>query len=195
MNVVKDIYKSRSSYDPATCAQVKGIHIELGFAKNVIYIAKEFPKRSCPYKVILGHEEKHKAVDRELLEEFGQKAKAFFTITAKTIGVVRNGSGAAIDGEIGESLTRAMDQFSAELEDERSKRQKEVDSSEEYERVSASCEGNLMQIVSERLALMEETNPGSTKAIEKELKGGKNGSASKKDSPATRARPSNVPGY
>jgi hypothetical protein len=203
LSVTKDIFKTRSSYDPTTCGQIKAIHVEMGFAKNTIYIAKEFPRRSCPYKIVMGHEEKHKAVDRQLLKEYSEKAKSFFARAAETIGVIRNGSGAALDNEMGENISRAMDQFSQEIEDERKSRQKEVDSSEEYARVSAACSGNLMAIVNERLAILEETSPGITKPEKDKKKseapngfmspggdtpaaGGRSG-----NTPATLARPSN----
>jgi hypothetical protein len=166
LNITKDVFKIRSPYDPSTCGQVKALHVDIGFQKNVIYIAREFPKRSCPYRIIEEHEEKHKDVDRELLNEYADKAKVFFTDTAKKIGMVRGGSGAAIDGEIGDEITQAMDQFTGDIEAERRRRQKEVDSNEEYARVSASCEGNLMEIVNDRLALLEETQPGITKKMD-----------------------------
>jgi len=205
LSVVKEIYKTRSTYDPSTCGQIRSIHVEMGFAKNTIYIAKEFPRRSCPYKTILGHEEQHKQVDRDLLKEYAEKAKTFFSDAAKGIGVMRNGSGAAIDTEIGEDMSRAMDQFSSTIEDERKRRQKEVDSTEEYARVQASCDGDLMAIVNDRLALLEETNPGITK-VEKKKSAVPNGFMSPSDAPpsaqdrrggtpATIARPSNPTMY
>ncbi|HVY12060.1 MAG TPA: hypothetical protein VHB73_00685, partial [Alphaproteobacteria bacterium] len=127
-----DIYKSRTPNDPAVCAQVKAVHVEMGFVNNVLYVAREFPKRSCPFKVVLEHEEKHKSVDRQLLDDYAVKAKDVFARAAADIGMLRNPSGEAIERLINAGLNSAMESFSAEMNDERKKRQKEVDTSEEY---------------------------------------------------------------
>lgn len=179
MNVVKDVYKIRSATDPSTCGQIKAIHIEMGFMNNKIYVAKEFPKRSCPYKTVLAHEELHKEVDRQLLEEYAAKARTYFADAAAGVGMVRSGSGSAIEAQIGEHMDRAMDSFSNEMESERKRRQKEVDSNEEYARVSAACEGNLMQIVSDRIGVLESSYPGLLKTPESVKK--KEADAAKRD--------------
>ncbi len=165
MSITQDIYKSRAAYDPNTCGQIKAIRIELGFINNKIYVAREFPRRSCPYKVVLAHEEKHKTVDRVLLREYATKARSYFAEVAKGIGVLRHPSGAAIDTQIAAVVNEAMDGFSSEMESERRRRQKEVDSDEEYARITASCDGLLMQVVHDRLELLEETLPGFGKNL------------------------------
>ncbi|MBI3419976.1 MAG: hypothetical protein HY053_07590 [Proteobacteria bacterium] len=166
MRITINIFKSRTAYDPSTCSQIKAIHVELGFVNNKIYVAHELPKRSCPYKGVLAHEEKHKAVDQQLVEEYTEKAQTFFDDAAKAIGVLRNASGTAAETQINDLLNQAMDQFTHQMEEERKKRQKEVDSAEEYARVTAACEGHLMEIVQQRLELLEEMYPGVTKRVE-----------------------------
>jgi hypothetical protein len=167
LKVTNDIFKLRSPYDPTTCGQIKATHVEIGFTNNVIYIAKELPKRSCPYKTVLEHEERHKQVDRELLEEYTEKAKEFFAKGASDIGMMRHPAGAAIDMQVNEYMDDAIEHFSRELDGERKRRQKEVDSPEEYERVEKACDGQVMEIVRNRLELLEATYPGITKSVEK----------------------------
>jgi molecular chaperone GrpE (heat shock protein) len=77
--------------------------------------------------------------------------------------VLRNASGQALETQIDDLLNKSLEKFSNEMETERKRRQKEVDSPEEYQRVSAACNGDLMQIVNDRLNLLEQTYPGSTK--------------------------------
>jgi hypothetical protein len=167
LRVNSSIFKSRTSRDPSTCGQIKSILVELGFLNNTIYVAKELPKRSCPFKTVLGHEERHKDVDRQLLEEYTEKAKEFFQKGADEIGMIRHPAAAAIDAQVNAYMNDAMEYFSKELEQERKQRQKEVDSPEEYQRVEQACGGLLMDIVRERLALLEATYPGITKSTEK----------------------------
>jgi hypothetical protein len=167
LRVNSSIFKNRTSRDPNTCGQVKSILVEIGFLNNIIYVAKELPKRSCPFKTVLEHEEKHKAVDQKLLEEYTEKAREFFQKGADEIGMIRHPAGAAIDAQVNSYMNDAIEYFSKELENDRKQRQKEVDSPEEYQRVERACGGQLMDIVRDRLALLEATYPGITKSTEK----------------------------
>lgn len=168
MKVQTDIFKLRSGQNQHICGQVKNLVVQLGFQENKIYIAKEFPKRSCPYKVVLAHEEMHKEVDRTILVEFSEKARLILSDAAKKIGMVRAATPNMIDEQINEQLSIEMDRLAKEFEDERRARQNAVDSAEEYLRVSQSCEGRTMETVQNRLELLEATYPGITKSVLRE---------------------------
>lgn len=165
LKVQTDIYKVRSGYNQHTCGQIKTIYIQIGFKDNKIYLAKEFPKRSCPYKTVLEHEERHKEVDREILVEFAEKARMVFSDTAKKIGVIKSTAAGLIDEQINEQITIEMDRLAKDMAQERHSRQKLVDSAEEYRRVSESCDGRTMETVQQRLELLEATYPGITKSV------------------------------
>ncbi len=162
-SVTSDIMKMRTGYSQTTCGQIKAIHVEFGFKDNKIYVAKEFPKRSCPFKEILGHEEKHKAVDRAILDEYTDKMRIAFRDAAKKIGVVQSSSASVIDDQLNSAFNQAVDKISRQIEDDLKERQKEVDSKEEYQRVTDSCDGRTMEIVNQRLEILEESHPGITK--------------------------------
>lgn len=162
-SVTSDIMKMRTGYSQTTCGQIKAIHVEFGFKDNKIYVAKEFPKRSCPFKEVLGHEEKHKAVDRAILDEYTDKVRIAFQDAAKKIGVVKSSSSSAIDDQLNSAFNQAVDKIGRQVEDELKSRQKEVDSKEEYQRVTDSCDGRTMEIVNQRLEILEESHPGITK--------------------------------
>ena len=162
-SVTSDIMKMRTGYSQTTCGQIKAIHVEFGFKDNKIYVAKEFPKRSCPFKEILGHEEKHKAVDRTILDEYTDKMRIAFRDAAKKIGVVQSSSASVIDDQLNSAFNQAVDKISRQIEDDLKDRQKEVDSKEEYQRVTDSCDGRTMEIVNQRLEILEESHPGITK--------------------------------
>ncbi|NDE90469.1 MAG: hypothetical protein EB059_04930 [Alphaproteobacteria bacterium] len=161
--VATDTYKVRTGHNTFICGQLKAIHIEFGFQNNKIYVAKEFPKRSCPFRQVLGHEEKHKAVDRAILEKYSELARATFAETSKTIGVVKGASPTEIDDKISAAVNEQIEKISKEIKDDHSARQRDVDSKEEYQRVTDSCEGQTMQIVKQRLDLLETSYPGITK--------------------------------
>lgn len=161
-SINRDIMKMRPTSTQITCGQIKAVQIEFGFRGNKIYVAKEFPKRSCPYREVLAHEEKHKAVDRQLVEEYSEKIKTLFLDVSKKIGVVRNATSAIVDDQIDSAFSQAISKLTKEIETEHVERQKQVDTKEEYQRVTDSCEGQTMEIVNQRLNLLEETRPGST---------------------------------
>lgn len=161
--LVTDIFKMRSGFDPSTCGQVKAVHLEMGFHDNMIYVAKELPRRSCPFKVVMEHEEKHKKVDRELLEEYTGKMRSALARASEEIGIVRKTAGQEVEQELSSHINQVVDHLSKEMQSEREIRQKKVDSEQEYDRISGSCDGQLMEIVNERLKLLEDTTPGITR--------------------------------
>ncbi|MDX1922088.1 MAG: hypothetical protein SFW65_03035 [Alphaproteobacteria bacterium] len=161
--VNSDIMKMRAGYSQTTCGQIKSIQVEFGFKDNKIYVAKEFPKRSCPFKVVLAHEEKHKAVDRALLEDHSEKIRIAMRDIAKKIGVVQSASAVVVEDQINSVLNQEVNKLMRGVEDDLKERQKEVDTKEEYQRVTDSCEGRTMEIVQQRLELLEESHPGITK--------------------------------
>ncbi len=147
----------RNPYDNSICGSIRGLQIEIGFTKNIIYVAKEFPSRSCPFKEVLAHEEKHKAVDRAMLDEFAAKAQTYFEDVVKTMGVIQENDPARIEAEFNQRLNVKLNSFVEEMNATRILRQQGVDSPEEYKRVSAVCDGQVNDIVVQRLQLIEDT--------------------------------------
>jgi hypothetical protein len=76
--------------------------------------------------------------------------------------VLRGGGGGA-ERQIDAMLKDRLDKLSQELQSERRARQGQVDSEEEYQRIQDSCDGQLMEVVQQRLDLLEETYPGISK--------------------------------
>ncbi len=120
--------------------------LEYGFSPMTVYVGKEFPKGSCAYEEILDHEMKHvrtyeahaRKIEREINETLSQR---FASSTP-----VRGGRGetqARLSREINERwipyITRLLEQVTAE--------QREVDSPEEYDRVSKSCNGEIKRVI------------------------------------------------
>lgn len=161
--VTIDIMKMRSGYSQMTCGQIKAAHVDFGFKDNKIYVAKEFPKRSCPYKEVLAHEEKHKTVDREIVEEYIDKIKLALMEASQKIGVVKSGSASVVEDQINSAFNQAVNKLGKDIEEVHAARQKEVDSKEEYQRVTDSCDGLTMETVQQRLEMLEATHPGITK--------------------------------
>ncbi len=163
-NISSDIMKMYIAGGQMTCGQIKIVNVEFGFKNNKIYVAKEFPKRSCPYKEVLKHEEKHKAVDVQLVQEYTEKIKQALIDVSKKIGVVKASASTIVDDQISSAFNQAVQKITKEIETEHVDRQKQVDTKAEYQRVTDSCGGQTMDIVHQRLQILEETRPGSTQA-------------------------------
>lgn len=161
-----DKLKMMVSGGQMACGQVSGVHITMGFKNNKIYVAKEFPKRSCPYREVLGHEEKHKAVDRIIVDEYSEKVRVALTDLTKKIGVIKASTPAIVDDKIDSLMNQTIQKFTKEIDEAHIERQKKVDTKEEYQRVTDSCDGQTMEIVNSRLKILEETHPGITQAGE-----------------------------
>lgn len=159
LKATTDILKVRSGYGQTTCTQVRAIRVQFGFKDNKVYVAKEFPRRSCPFRKVLEHEEKHKTVDRAILKDYQDRLREDFAAFAKEIGMLRGG-GNGPERQINAMLGERLDKLSEEMQSDRQYRQGQVDSAEEYERIQASCDGQLMETVRQRLELLEETYPG-----------------------------------
>ncbi len=165
-NLNSSMIKKRSDTSAIICGQIKSLTAVLGFKNNKIYVAREFPKRSCPYREVLKHEEKHKTVDRELLQEYAEKIKQALADVCKKIGTVKSSSSAIVDDEINSALNQAVQKLTRELDEDHTERQKQVDSKEEYQRITDSCDGQTMDVVRQRLDLLETSRPGSTRATQ-----------------------------
>ena len=135
------------------CGAPTTLSVTFGFQERRLYVARELPRESCIHGEVLKHEMKHIAVDEALLKEFIPHIQRRLDAVVERIGAVRRRTQkqamAAIRQPIDAALKQAMQDFTRE----RDRRQKQVDSAEEYTRVSRSCGGELARYL-----------PGASKA-------------------------------
>jgi hypothetical protein len=143
----------------ASCGSLKSVTVRLGFTNNTIYVAKEFPRRSCPHRTVLQHEERHKMVDRQLLEEYAEKVRYMFGNLSQQLGILADTSSGMVEAEFNGRLNTELKKFTDAMSAERARRQAAVDTETEYARVSASCDGQLMEVVNQRLDLIRSSEP------------------------------------
>jgi hypothetical protein len=146
--------------DIGVCSSLKSFDIQVGFSDNKVYVARELPKRSCPHRVVLDHEQTHKKVDYDLLVEYTERAKAYFEEAANAAGMHYQRDGKNVDAEFNELLNSKLKAFTDEMHAERIKRQNLVDTESEYDRVAASCDGQLKEIINDRLDQFKSSDPG-----------------------------------
>lgn len=150
--VLDSNYHTKSIDTPrrGSCAHISDVTLKIGYTDSTIYVARELPRRSCPYKEVLAHERKHKQVDAELMAEY----KPIFEKAARdivaNIGHVRAGSRSDAEDQIAEALNSHMKKLADAFTAERIKRQAAIDTAEEYARVTASCDGRLLNVLEAR---------------------------------------------
>ena len=120
------------------------ITVRYGFNPMTVYVAREFPAGSCAYGEIHAHEMRHVAAYEEHIAaieaELTKTLQRRFNGTAPWRGPA---------GEIAEKLRRELDErWLPYLQREIAKvdgAQAKIDTDEEYERVAASCNGEIKE--------------------------------------------------
>lgn len=110
--------------------------------KPTIYIANEFPEGSCMHNSIMGHEQKHITVDREIVNKYAAligQALQNDVSQYRVFGPVPASNQEATLSMVKTRLQTILKQYTNLMSQERKARQQQVDNLQEYERVNKSC--------------------------------------------------------
>ena len=124
-----------------SCVAISSARITITY-KPVVYINSNIPKGSCRYKETLKHEMKHVATDIDTINEFLpdiRDAAANALRHTQTTEPIDTDRADDLHDDISEKLSEAVNEENAELQKTRKKRQRQIDSREEYERLSKAC--------------------------------------------------------
>jgi hypothetical protein len=120
------------------------VRVELSATPMTVYIGREIAGDACRAAAALAHEQKHVAVYREELTHIATDVRATLkaaygkrVLYYKSRAEAKRATDAAINAEIGPLLDRMAGQIKA--------RQREIDSPDEYARVSAACGGMIVE--------------------------------------------------
>ena len=133
--------------DGTGCARVEKVEVEIGYKDVVVYIPRNVPQGSCGFNEVMGHEQKHIAVNRALLQEYVPIMQDRLQEFLRTHGLIRERDTSYAVKLMNEQLQAILDDVSNQMVQENSRRQQLVDSPQEYARVSAACNGQLQQDV------------------------------------------------
>ncbi|MGE4351838.1 MAG: hypothetical protein AB7E52_06585 [Bdellovibrionales bacterium] len=127
--------------DGAYCSQVQKVDAEIGYHTITIYIANEFPEGSCAYQTILTHERKHVAVNNAILKEYIPKIQQRLQSYLKINGRFVVPNKAYAEKTLRERLTAIIQEVSKEMLEENKRRQRLIDSPQEYAKNNTACGG------------------------------------------------------
>lgn len=130
-----------------TCAAPAQITVEFGFRNNTVYVADELPRGTCIFDEVLNHEMKHVATDRGILDDYTPQVERYFRSSVESLGISQDASPATAFQSIDSYFSGITDDLTAAIGRERDRRQALVDTSEEYDRVNRSCNGQLAQLL------------------------------------------------
>lgn len=126
-----------------SCLYVNKVEITITL-DSTIYIASEYPKGTCHYNAVLEHEKTHVAVDRELVNKYSNIIVKAVNNTLKTVGYAQGPFPAnqmpEVQKKIDAYLSQIIGAYGKNFAAERNKRQGQVDTISEYNRVHAVCE-------------------------------------------------------
>ncbi|PWC33100.1 hypothetical protein [Azospirillum sp. TSO35-2] len=136
---VSALFKTLS--DGTYCAAPSAVTIAFGFQQRTVHVAREIPVDSCLHGEVLAHEMRHIAVDEALLREVTPQIRSRLAAVVAGMGPVRSRSQNQAMAAVRRPLEAAMRSIMSEFGRERDRRQAQVDTAEEYERVSRVCNG------------------------------------------------------
>lgn len=134
-------WKVREYQDGSICLWYDQVNVDIQL-KPKIYVAKEFNQGKCK-EAILDHELKHVVVDREVMNKYSQLIGVAVRDAVNNTGAVGPYNKADLDSvqqAMAEHIRNAVMQYQLPLQQEMRNRQQQVDSVEEYTRVSKICE-------------------------------------------------------
>ncbi len=123
------------------CLNVKKINATL-YAKPQVHIAKNFRRGTCEYNAVLKHENKHVDVLKRAHKEYLPQFRKHLRVTSKKIPVLPPMSLAQANQRKHQLIAEIRADLQAylnEITEEVDKRQKKVDTEEEYQRVHDRC--------------------------------------------------------
>lgn len=113
-------------------------------AQPTVFISSDYPRKSCEFKEILSHENKHvralKRFHASRTSEFREHAQRRLERIKSPAGPVPFEKTKAVKDKIREDLTYYMEEYMIPARNDLARAQNKIDSANEYGRVTAACD-------------------------------------------------------
>jgi len=129
--------------DGLSCARVERADVLVGYKNVTVYIANEIPEGSCGFDQIMGHEQKHIRVNRQILQEYMPIIEGRLKDYLRIHGVFREENSDYAVSLLREKLQEILNGLGQQMTEDNRRRQHLIDSTEEYVRLTASCNRQL----------------------------------------------------
>jgi hypothetical protein len=124
------------------CVWVESVQVDFCYDKLDVYISSQYPEGSCPYRVILSHENQHVAIDQRVLAKYrtliekALKRSRSIPTKAHPLSVVSMDNGKAI---INKRLDDIVNRLTAAYQKETIRQNGKLDTPTNYKRTQALC--------------------------------------------------------
>jgi hypothetical protein len=124
------------------CVWVDSVDVSFSYAQMNVYVSSQYPEGTCPYEVILKHENQHVAIDERVLSkyrtriEWALKRSRGIPTKARPMSVISMNNGKAV---IAERLNRVVDPILKAYQKEIIKENGKIDTPTNYRRTQALC--------------------------------------------------------
>ena len=134
-----------------TCAQISRYELGMRISELTIYIASEVPVDSCAYREVIEHENKHVDVAYKMLDDILPVTEGYIRDFLAYQGVIKGQT----KEEVSRKLQVGIGDYSRGLKESfigvSKKLQMQIDSDEEYERLSKVCNGEISKIINKAI--------------------------------------------
>ena len=124
------------------CIWVDSVDVSFSYAQMNVYVSSQYPEGSCPYRVILNHENQHVAIDKRVLDKYrarierALKRSRSIPTKAHPMSVISMNNGKAV---IADRLNRIVDPILAAYKKEIIRENGKIDTPASYRRTQALC--------------------------------------------------------
>ena len=137
----------KQTSDGVYCAEMVNLDVRFRFSDTVVYIAREIPRSSCLYGEVQAHENRHVAVDSGLVAEWNYRVQEEVRAIAARIRPIQAYSTSGIAQQMTDQIQPQLNQLMQRIMQERDRRQAQIDTLQEYQRVSRVCNGEAARYV------------------------------------------------
>lgn len=121
------------------CAFLKKAEIRVGFPKVTVYIDRQYPKRSCEYKAILRHENKHVGINSRAMEKYTPKIRKRIVDTLKKRPWIVARTEKKAKKSYSDLLSKRLKPLIRAMNRERDRAHDKLDTLKSYQATRASC--------------------------------------------------------
>jgi hypothetical protein len=124
------------------CVWVDSVDVSFSYSQMNVYVSSQYPEGSCPYRVILNHENQHVSIDQRVLAkyrtriEWALKKSRSIPTKAHPLSVVSMNNGKAI---IAAKLNQIVDPILQAYKNEIARENGKLDTPANYRRTQALC--------------------------------------------------------
>lgn len=132
---------TRSMPDGTYCSRIEHVDAVLGYRNVIIYMANELTANPCALNHVFEHEQKHVAVNRQLLQEYVPLVRERLMAYFRLYGQFRVPNAQYAESLVREKANGILTDMSTGLLEENRRRQRFIDTPEEYARNNTACGG------------------------------------------------------